>query len=56
MALLHKSNEGTAFGLFHKVFCHFGAQVKMLADQDTKFQDEFDVLCDKTLIDHRNTS
>jgi transposase InsO family protein len=38
------------------VFSHFGAPVEVLTDQGTKFQGEFQVLCDKALIDHRTTS
>ncbi len=35
---------------------HFGAPAKVLIDQGTEFQGEFQVLCDKALIDHRTTS
>jgi hypothetical protein len=38
------------------VLSHFGALVKVLIDQGTDFQGEFQVLCDKALIDHRTTS
>jgi transposase-like protein len=51
-----KSNEGVAYAFLNKVFSHFGAPAEVLIDQGTKFQDEFQVLCDKALIDHRTTS
>ncbi len=35
---------------------HFGAPAEVLTDQGTEFQGEFQVLCDKALIDHRTTS
>jgi len=38
------------------VLSHFGAPAKVLTDQSTKFQGEFQVLCDKALIDDRTTS
>ncbi|OAE20886.1 hypothetical protein AXG93_3256s1330 [Marchantia polymorpha subsp. ruderalis] len=38
-----------------KVLSHFGASAESLTDQGTKFKGEFQVLCDKALIDHRTT-
>ncbi len=35
---------------------HFGAPAKVLTNQGTEFQVEFQVLCDKMLINHRTTS
>ncbi len=51
-----KSNEGVAYAFFDRVLSHFGAPTEVLTDQGTKFQGEFQVLCDKVLIDHRTTS
>ncbi len=51
-----KSNKGVAYAFLDRVFSHFGALAKVLADQGTKFQGEFQVLCDKALIDHQTTS
>jgi hypothetical protein len=38
------------------VLNHFGAPAKVLTNQGTEFQVEFQVLCDKMLINHRTTS
>jgi hypothetical protein len=38
------------------VLSHFGAPAKVLTDQGMEFQGEFQVLCDKALIDHQITS
>jgi len=51
-----KSNEGVAYAFLDRVLSHFGALVEVLTDQGTKFQGEFQVLCDKVLINHRTTS
>jgi hypothetical protein len=51
-----KSSEGVAYAFLDMVFSHFGAPVEVLIDQGTEFQGEFQVLCDKALIDHRTTS
>ncbi len=48
----NKSNEGVAYAFLDKVLSHFGALAKVLTDQSMKFQGEFQVLCDKVLIDH----
>jgi hypothetical protein len=50
-----KSNEGITYAFLDKVLSHFGALVEVLIDQGTKFQGEFQVLCDKALIDHQTT-
>jgi hypothetical protein len=48
-----KSSEGVAYAfLADKVLNHFGASTEVLIDQGTKFQGEFQVLCEKALIDH----
>ncbi|OAE22432.1 hypothetical protein AXG93_2381s1280 [Marchantia polymorpha subsp. ruderalis] len=39
-----------------RVLSHYGAPAEVLTDQGTEFQGEFQVLCDKALIDHRTTS
>jgi hypothetical protein len=51
-----KSNEGVAYTFLDRVVSHFGAPADVLTDQGTKFQGEFQVLCDKALIDHRTMS
>ncbi len=53
---LDKSSKGVAYAFFDKVFSHFGAPAEVLTDQGTEFQGEFQVLCDKALIDHQTTS
>ncbi len=52
----NKSSEGVAYAFLDRVLSHFGAPAEVLTDQGTKFQGEFQVLCDKALIDHRTTS
>ncbi len=47
-----KSSEGVAYAFLDRVFSHFGAPSEVLTDQGTEFQGEFQVLCDKALIDH----
>ncbi len=49
---LDKSSEQVACAFLDRVFSHFGALIEVLIDQGTKFQGEFQVLCDKALIDH----
>jgi hypothetical protein len=51
-----KSSEGVAYAFFDRVLNHFGALANVLIDQGTKFQGDFQVLCDKALIDHQTTS
>ncbi len=51
-----KSSEGVAYAFLDRVLSHFGALAEVLTDQGTEFQGEFQVLCDKALIDHRTTS
>ncbi len=51
-----KSSKGVAYIFLDRVLSHFGAPVDVLTDQGTEFQGEFQVLCDKALIDHRTTS
>jgi hypothetical protein len=53
---LNKYNEGIAYAFFDRVLSHFGALAKVLTDQGMDFQGEFQVLCDKALINHRTTS
>jgi transposase-like protein len=53
---LDKSSEGVAYAFLDRVLSHFGAPAKVLTDQGTKFQGEFQVLCDKALVDHQTTS
>jgi hypothetical protein len=51
-----KSSEGVAYAFLDRVLSHFGAPAEVLTDQGIEFQGEFQVLCDKALIDHRTTS
>jgi hypothetical protein len=51
-----KCSEGIAYAFLDRVLSHFGAPAEVLTDQGTKFQGEFQVLCDKVLIDHQTTS
>jgi transposase-like protein len=51
-----KSSEGVAYAFLDRVLSHFGAPVEVLTDQGMKFQGEFQVLCDKALINHQTTS
>jgi transposase-like protein len=51
-----KSSERVAYAFLDRVLSHFGAPAEVLIDQSTEFQGEFQVLCDKALIDHRTTS
>ena len=56
VALPDKASEGAAYAFLDRVLSHFGAPAEVLTDQGTEFQGEFQVLCDKALIDHRTTS
>lgn len=56
VALPDKSSEGISYAFLDRVLSHFGAPVEVLTDQDTEFRGEFQVLCDKSLIDHHTTS
>lgn len=56
VALTYKGSEGEAYAFLEMVFSHFGATAEMLIGEGTEFQYEFQILCDKTLIDHRITS
>ncbi len=50
-----KSNKGLAYAFLDRVLSHFGAPAEVLTNQGTEFQSEFQVLCDKVLIDHQTT-
>ncbi|OAE18505.1 hypothetical protein AXG93_163s1380 [Marchantia polymorpha subsp. ruderalis] len=52
VALLDKPSEGVAYAFLDRVLSHYGAPVEVLTDQETEFQGDFQVLCDKALIDH----
>ncbi|WP_375609853.1 DDE-type integrase/transposase/recombinase [Bartonella sp. AC53GZZY] len=56
VALPDKSSEGTTYLFLDQVLSHFGAPAEVLTDQGTEFLGEFQVLCDKALIDHCTTS
>ncbi len=47
-----KSNKRITYTFLDKVLSRFSAPVEVLTNQGTKFQVEFQVLCDKALIDH----
>jgi transposase-like protein len=51
----NKSSEGVAYAFLDRVLSHFGAPAEVLTDQGMEFQGEFQVLCDKLLIDHQTT-
>jgi hypothetical protein len=51
-----KSRKGVAYAFLDRVLSHFGAPAEVLTNQGTKFQGEFQVLCDKALINHQTTS
>jgi hypothetical protein len=51
----NKSSKGIVYAFLDRVLSHFGAPVEVLIDQGIKFQCEFQVLCDKALIDHQTT-
>jgi hypothetical protein len=51
-----KSSEGVAYAFLDRVLSHFGAPTEVLTDQGTEFQGDFQVLCDKALINHQTTS
>jgi hypothetical protein len=53
---LDKSSEGVMYAFLNRVLNHFGAPTEVLTNQGIEFQGEFQVLCDKALIDHRTTS
>jgi hypothetical protein len=52
----NKSSGGVTYAFLNRVLSHFGALAKVLTNQSMKFQGEFQVLCDKALIDHQTTS
>jgi hypothetical protein len=54
--LLDHSGEGIAHAFLNKVLNKFGASTKVLTNQGTKFQGDFQDLCEKALIDHQSTS
>jgi hypothetical protein len=45
-----KSSKEVAYAILDRMFSHFGAPAKVLTDQSMEFQGEFQVLCDKALI------
>jgi hypothetical protein len=49
---LDKSSKGIAYAFLDRVLSHFGAPAEVLTNLGMKFQGEFQVLCDKALIDH----
>ncbi|CAM6122949.1 unnamed protein product [Calypogeia fissa] len=56
VALPDKASEGVVYAFLDRVLSHFGAPAEVLTDQGTEFQGEFQVLCDRSLVDHRTTS
>ncbi|OAE21043.1 hypothetical protein AXG93_606s1290 [Marchantia polymorpha subsp. ruderalis] len=55
VALPDKASEGTVYDFLDRVLSHFFAP-EVLIDQGIELQGEFQVLCDKALIDHRTIS
>jgi hypothetical protein len=56
VSLPNCSSEGASYAFLDKVLNRFGALTKVLIYQVTKFHEEFQKLCEKTLIDHCTTS
>lgn len=56
VALPDKASEEVAYAFLDMVLSHYGAPAKMLTDKGIEYQGEFQVLCDKALIDHWITS
>jgi hypothetical protein len=54
--LLDCSSEGVAYAFLDKMLNKFGVLVEVLTDQGTKFERDFQDLCEKALIDHWTTS
>jgi hypothetical protein len=50
---LDKSSEGVMYAFLDRVPSHFGALAEVLNDRGIEFQGEFQVLCDKALIDQQ---
>jgi len=50
--LPNHNSEGTTYAFLDKMFSRFGVLVENLIDQNTKFQGDFQDLCEKALIDH----
>jgi hypothetical protein len=46
------NNERFVYAFMDKMFSMFGAPIEVLIDQGTKFQKDFQDLCEKALIDH----
>ncbi|KAH8953382.1 hypothetical protein BDL97_08G023300 [Sphagnum fallax] len=51
-----KSSEEIMYAFLDRVLNHFGAPTEVLTNHGIEFQGEFQVLCDKALIDHRTMS
>jgi hypothetical protein len=54
--LLNCSSEKTTYAFLDRVLSRFMAPTEVLTGQVTKFHEEFEKLCEKTLIDHCTTS
>jgi hypothetical protein len=54
--LLDKSSHSTSQAFLQHVLSRFGACVKCLIDQGSKFRGKFQDLLDHALIDHHQTS
>ncbi len=50
--LLDHSSERTAYAFMDKMFSRFGVPGEVLANKCTQFQNDFQDLCEKALIDH----
>jgi hypothetical protein len=54
--LPNRSSKGASYAFLDRVLSRFGALTKVFTYQGTKFREEFQELCEKTLINHRTTS
>jgi hypothetical protein len=45
-------SEGVIYAFLDQMFSRFGAPIKILIDEGTKFCGEFQELCEKALVDH----
>jgi hypothetical protein len=50
--LSNQNSEGVTYAFLDKILSRFGALVKVIIDQGTKFYGEFQKVCEKTPIYH----
>jgi hypothetical protein len=56
MPLPNCNNEGVLFTFMDRVYNRVGALVEVFTNQATKICEEFQKLCERTLINHHTTS